>query len=83
MHVDLRELSRQKELARGQERNRLYRATINREWLSAVPHRLNVAELSWEEFRDNFCLRYGMMPLDIPANFDGCDKRLLIEHALS
>ena len=79
----MEELARRKELAGGQERNCLHREMRNGAWLSAVPHRLNGTELSWEEFRDNFCLRYGMMPLDIPANFDGCDKRLLIEHALS
>ena len=40
-------------------------------------------ELSWEEFRDNLRLRYGLMPQDIPATCDGCGKKFLIEHALS
>ena len=40
-------------------------------------------ELSCEEFRDNFCLRYGMMPQDIPETCDGCGKKLSIKHALS
>ena len=40
-HVDLVDLDRKKELAGGQERNHLHRATSNWEWLSAVTHRLN------------------------------------------
>ena len=83
MHVELGDLTRRKELVGGQEINRLHRATWNGAWLSAVPHRLNVTELSWEEFRDNLCLRYGLMPQDIPATCDGCGKQLSIEHALS
>ena len=49
----------------------------------AVPHRLNGMELSREEFRDNLCLRYELMPQDIPATCNGCGKKFLIEHALS
>ena len=56
------ELDRRKELAGGQEINRLHRATRNGVWLSTVPHRLNGTELSREEFRDNLRLRYRMMP---------------------
>ena len=76
-------MARQKELAGGQEKNRLRRATRNIAWLSAVPHSLNGTELSQEELRDNICLRYGLMPQDIPATCDGCGKRFSIEHALS
>ena len=46
IHVKLGELTRQKELTGGQERNRLHRAKRNGAWLSAVPHRLNSTELS-------------------------------------
>ena len=83
MHVDLGELFRQKELAGGQERTRLHRATRNGAWLSAVPHRLNSTELFCKEFRDNLCLRYDLMPQDIPATYDGFGKKFLVEHALS
>ena len=83
MHVDLEEMSRRKELAGGQARNRLHRATWNGAWINIVPHRLNVTELSWEEFRDNLRLTYGLMPQDIPATCDDCGKKFLIEHALS
>ena len=83
MHVELGELDRRKELAGGQERNHLHRATMNGAWISAVPHHLNGTELSQEEFRDNIFIRYGLMPQDIPAICDGCGEKLLIEHALS
>ena len=80
--VELSELFKRKEQAGGQEKNRLNRVTSNGAWLSAVPHRFNGTKLSWEEFRDNLCLRYGLMPQDIPATCDGCGKKLSIEHAL-
>ena len=48
MHVELGELSRQKYVAEGQERNHLHRATRNGAWLSAVTHHLNGTELSRE-----------------------------------
>ena len=82
-HVEMAELSRQKEIAGGQERNRLHRATINGAWISAIPLRLNSTELSWEEFRDNIRLRYGLMLKEILATCNGCGKSFLIEHALS
>ena len=83
MHVELGELSKEKELTERQERNRLHMATRNGAWLSAVTRRLNRMELSQEEFRENLCLRYGLIPQDIPTICDGCGKKFLIEHALS
>ena len=83
MHVELGDLARRKELAGAQERNHHHREMRNGACISAVPHRLNVTELSGEEFWDNLCLRYGLMPREIPATCDGCGKRLLIWHALS
>ena len=83
MHVDLGELYRQKELAGGQERNRLYRATRNGAWLSTLPQRLNSTELSWEELCDNLRLRYRLMPQDIHATCNGCGERFSIKRALS
>ena len=77
------ELDRQKELAGGQERNRLHRSMRNGAFLSAIPCRLNGTELPQKEFRDDICLRYGIVPQDIPVNSDGCGKRFLIYHALS
>ena len=81
--VDIVELARRKELAGGQERNRLHRETRNGAWLSDIPQRLNGTELSWEEFRDNLHLRHGLMPQDIPTTCEDCGDRLLIEYALS
>ena len=83
MHFELGEISRRKELAGVQERNRLHMIMRNGAWLSAIPHRLNGTELYWEEFRDNLLLRYGLMPQYIPATCDGCGKKFLIDHALS
>ena len=50
MHVELGYLARREELAGGQEKKRLHRARRNGAWISNVSHRLNVTELSWEEF---------------------------------
>ena len=75
--VDLSELFKRQEQAGGQEKNRLHRATRNGSWLSAVPHHLSGTGLSWEEFRDNLCIRYGLMPQDIPATCDGCGKKFV------
>ena len=83
MHIKLGELSRRKDIAGGQERNRINRETRNGAWLSAVTHRLNGTELSRDEFQDNLWLRYGMMTQDTPATCNGCGKRFSIEHALS
>ena len=69
------ELCRQKNLKVGQYRQRLNRVMRNGVCISAIPHRLKGTELSQEEFRDNFCLRYGMMPQDIPATCNGCGKK--------
>ena len=69
MSVDLAEIFKRQGQTGGQEENLLHRATRNGAWLSAVPHRLNGTELSQEELRDNLCLRYGLIPQDIPATF--------------
>ena len=83
IHVALGEMARRKELVDGQYRNYLHRATRNGAWLSAVSHGLNYTELSLEEFQDNLCLRYGLMPQNFPATCDGCGERLSVDLALS
>ena len=83
MDVELGEMDMQNERARGQERNCLHRATSNGAWLSSVPHRLYGTELSQEELWDNLCLRYGLMPQDIPVTCNGCGKKLSFDHPLS
>ena len=82
MHVELGELAKRKELAGGQEINHLHGIIRDGAWLSSVSHRLNGTELSQKKFRDNLCLRYGLMPQDIPATCNGCGKKFSIEHAL-
>ena len=81
--VEMSDLFERQEKAGRQEKNHLHRATSNGAWLSAVPHRLNGTELSWEEFWDNLCLRCGLMPQEISTTCDGCGKKFLIEHNLS
>ena len=76
MYVELGEFFSRQELSGSQERNRLHRATMNGAWLSAVLHRLNGTELSWEEFRDILRLRYELIPQDIPATCDVCGKKV-------
>ena len=83
MHVKLKDLYRQKELAGGQDKNRFHRETRNGAWLRSVPYRLNSTELAWEELQDNLCLRHGLMHQDILVNCDGCGKRFLTKHTLS
>ena len=83
MSIHLDEVYRLQEIAGGQERKCIHRATRNGAWLSTVPHRLNGTELSREEFQDNLRLRYGLMPQDIPLTYDGCGEKFSIEHALS
>ena len=74
---------RRKELADGAGLNGLRRATENGVWIIAIPRRLNDTELSWEEFQDNLILRYGIVPLNLPIDWVGCVKKLLVPHALS
>ena len=81
--MELADLAKRKDLAGGQERNHLHRATSNGAWLSAIPYHLNITELSLEELQDNLRLRHGLMPQDIPETCDGCGKKFSIEHALS
>ena len=81
--MELAELARQKNLFGGYERNRLHRATRNGAWLSTVPHHLKGKEFSREEFRENHCLRYGLIPQDISAACNGCGKTFSVEYALS
>jgi hypothetical protein len=48
-----------------------------------MPNSLNGTELSEEEFRDNLRLRFGLLPLSLPARCDGCEATFTVEHALS
>ena len=48
-----------------------------------MPHFRNGPEFSREEFRENICLRYGLMPRDIPVACNGCGKKFSVDHNLS
>ena len=76
-------LWRRKEMVDGMGLNRLRLETDNWAWLTAIPHCLNGTELSWEEFQDNLLLRYGIVPLNLPTDSNGCGKKFLLPHALS
>ena len=76
-------LSRRKDLADGAGLNRLRRSMENGVWITAIPHRLNVTELSWEEFEDNILLRYGIVPLNLSTDCDGCGQKFSVPYALS
>ena len=73
---------RRKKLVYGVGLNCIRWATENGAWLTAVLHRLNVTELSRKEFQDNFFLRYGIVPLNLPTDCDGCRKKFLVAHTL-
>ena len=59
--------------------------TGNIEWacLKAIPHRLNGIGLSREKFQYNLLLQYGIVPLNLPADCDGCGKNFSVPHSLS
>ena len=67
----------------GKDRQILHRATNNWVGSTSVPPHLNSRELSRGAFQDNFRLRYGLMPQDIPTACYGCGKKLLIDRAIS
>ena len=76
-------LLRQKELVDRAGLNRLRRATDNGAWLAAIPHCLNGTYFSSEEFQNNLLLRYGIVFLNLPTDFDGFGKKLSVPHASS
>ena len=76
-------LTRPKELADRSGLNHLQWEVDNGAWITAIPHCLNGTEFSWEEFQDNIHLRYGIVPLNLPSDCDGCGKKLSAPHTLS
>ena len=80
---EILELVRWKYLVVEYKRKILHRSTRNRTWINSMYHRLNGTELYQEQFRDNLCLRYGLMPQDIPMTCNVCGKKLYMDHTLS
>ena len=81
-YLDNEALARMKDLVDGAGLNCLWRATDNGSWLTAILQRLNGTELSREELQDNLLLQYGIFPLNLPTECDGCGKKLLVTHDL-
>ncbi|KAL7524012.1 hypothetical protein ACHAXR_000406, partial [Thalassiosira sp. AJA248-18] len=52
-------------------------------WLSASPNQLDGNLLSAEEWRDNARLRFGMRPIGLCDQCDGCGASFTIEHGLN
>ena len=64
-------------------KRRLKRSSQTGSWLTVTPNRLNGTLLSADEFRDNLRIRYGLDPLNLQSECDGCYQRFSVEHALS
>ena len=52
-------------------------------WLSVVPTEYNHFDMSPCEFRDSLALRYGRLPIDLPATCDADGKPFDVTHALN
>ena len=48
-----------------------------------MPHKLNGTLLTRNQWKYNLRLRYGLRPLDICLNCDGCEANFSIQHVLS
>lgn len=64
-------------------KRRMDRACQTGAWLTVMPSRYNGTELSLEEFRDNTRLRFGLVPLNLPCQCDGCEHSFNVDHALT
>ena len=64
-------------------KRRLKRSSETGLWLTVTPNRFNGTILSSDEFRDSLRLRYGLDPLNLQSECDGCYKRFSVEHAMS
>ena len=64
-------------------KRRLQRSSQTGSWLTVAPNRLNGTLLSADEFRDSLRIRYGLEPLHLQSECDGCYKRFSVEHAMS
>eukprot|EP00957_Ditylum_brightwellii_P134673 10266882-Ditylum_brightwellii.AAC.1 len=62
--------------------HKLTRAMQTGAWLTVIPNCMNGTALLAEEFRDNFCLRYGMQSLHLSKRCDGYGTKFSVEHSL-
>lgn len=64
-------------------KRRLKRSCQTGSWLTITPNRMNGTLLSADEFRDSLRIRYGLVPLHLQQECDGCYQRFSVEHAMS
>ena len=60
----------------------MQRATKTGAWLTVQPSTVNGTELGAQEWRDAAFLRYILESPDLSKNYDGCNARFSICHAL-
>ena len=64
-------------------RKRLARAEEVGAWLTRLPSRLEGTQTTYAEWHNNLLARYGMVPLGLPAQCDGCGAKFTKEHVMS
>ena len=64
-------------------RKRLARAEFVGTWLTRLPSRLEGTQTSYSEWHDSLNCRYGLLPLRLPQQCDGCGANASVEHLLS
>ena len=67
----------------GAAKRRLVRSSETGLWLTTTPNRMNGTLLSADEFRDSLRIRFGMDPLHLQSQCDGCNQRFSVEHAMN
>ena len=62
---------------------RLKRMEGNGAWLTRLPNQFEGTELTRTEWHDNVSIRYGMRPVGLPQQCDGCAANFSVRHALT
>ena len=62
---------------------RLKRMEGNGAWLTRLPNHFEGTELTGTEWHDNLAIRYGMRPVGLPQQCDGCRENFSVRHALT
>eukprot|EP00957_Ditylum_brightwellii_P172838 13158031-Ditylum_brightwellii.AAC.1 len=65
------------------QKHKLTRAMKTGAWLMTVTNHLNDTTLSKEKFRNNLCLRYGLVSLGLQPRCNRHGARLAVEHGLT
>jgi len=69
--------------ANAKEKKRLSRIAGCGAWLTRLPTRFEGNQVTEEEWHDNVSLRYGLRPIHLPQQCDGCGANFTVEHALN